>query len=118
MNSIESVLEQYRNAANLHGKALQDGDKKTANKQYAVLKKLYQFIQKENIESETLQELINDENIHVQAWAAAHCLSLNIHVEKSTQILETLSKRSDIGIARLNAEMILESWKNKGILKY
>jgi len=118
MKSKESIIEQYKIASNLHGKALQDGDKKTANKQYTIIKKLYQLFQKENIESQVLNELLTDESIYVQAWAAAHCLSLNMHIEKSIQILESLSRRNDIGIARLNAEMILESWKTKGILKF
>lgn len=118
MKSIQNIIEQYRNATNLHGQALQDGDKKTANKQYTVIKKLYQLIQKEKMEDQILSELLSDESIHVLAWAAAHCLSLNIHVDKSVHILESLADRKDIGIARLNAEMILESWKTKGALKF
>ena len=44
---IDEFLQEYTNAAILHGKATLVGDYKTANKQYANLTKLYRLLEKD-----------------------------------------------------------------------
>lgn len=119
MSNIESILQQYKLAAGSHGNALQIGDKKTANKQYTVLKNIYKALQKDTqLQNEVLKMLLLDSNHHISAWAAAHSLGLMIHIEDANRVLEELSLRKDIGIARLDAEMTLKAWKEKGTLTF
>ncbi|MDD4496174.1 MAG: hypothetical protein PHV32_17840 [Eubacteriales bacterium] len=117
MKNIDSIINQYKIAADLHGNALKNGDKKTANKHYTALKIIYKSLQKESeLQTEIFRLLLSDQSYYVNAWAAAHCLGLKILINEAIKVLEELSQRKDIGITRLDAEMTLKVWKEKGTL--
>jgi len=65
-----------------------------------------------------LLELLSDINHHVRGWAAAHSLSLGLHVAQAENTLTDISLMIDIGIARLDAEMTLKVWREKGFLVF
>lgn len=111
------VIEKYISAAKLHRKSSVNGDHKTANKQYKVLKNIYDKIKKEKLEKDILLDLLEVDDINVTGWAAAHLLGLDYEIERAKNILEEIVSL-DKGIASFSAKMVLKTWKEKGSLKF
>lgn len=119
MNDLKKMIEDYRISAIKHGEALQEGNKIIANRSYTKINKLFLSIQYHSRDVATvLMNLLHDDSLFVQSWAAAHSLSLGVNIVVAEGVLDRLSKRTDIGIARLNAEMILYAWRTKGSLNF
>lgn len=119
MKNINTLFEEYTQAALEHGKALASGDHKITNKAYAKLTRIYKKLEKDHVFAETiLNDLLQHDNYLVRICAAAHALGLNISVDNAQNILDEISKRTDIGIIRLEAEMTLKEWRKKGELKF
>ncbi len=113
MEKIETLLEKYIEAAIKHGQASEEGDYKTANKQYSVLDKIYNTLKKNDNLNELLK-LIDHSNDHVKLWASSHTLQIEPNIAK--KILLKL-REGPPSVVRLDAEMILEEWE-KGNLKF
>jgi len=60
--------------------------------------------------------MLDDERI--KATAAAHCLGLNLNLKKAEETLKNIAKNSKEPLARFNAEMTLEVWKEQGYLTF
>ena len=119
MKSINVFLEEYISAAITHGKATLEGDHKTANKQYSKLTKLYRTLENDESFAEAcLEKLFDHTNASIRIWTAAHALGLNINVDQAIRVLQEASKDRSLGILRLDAEMTLKEWQQKGRLKF
>ena len=119
MKNIKAILEQYKKAATIYGIATQKGDHKTVNKQATILKLIYEKLKNNpDIQRVVLNELIQDKNLTIRSWAAAHCLGLKIKTEQAEQILENISKRKDVGIISFDAETTLSLYKKQGYLNF
>ncbi len=119
--NIEKFLVRYKDLAIQHRKASRLGDYKQANKAYDKLKKLYDKLQEQENEAlaeKVLTTFLKSNDIRVRAWAAAHCLGLNKHIEEAENALDEISKMKDVGIERHDAEMTLKVWREKGYLKF
>lgn len=116
---VNKISEQYKEAAIQHRDALIEGDHKTANKQYARLKKLFdKFKQSKFLIDEVLTPLLSSEDVRVRTWAASHSLGLKINIEDAENVLKKASCMKDIGILRFTAEMTLKVWRDQGYLKF
>ncbi len=110
----EKVFQNYITAAKAHGKATIEGDFKTANKQYANLKKIYKKLEIDHPLADNLVEILfHNTDPSVRIWAAAHALKLNIRVDEAEKVLRQASGDHNIGIFRLDAEMTLKKWEKK-----
>ena len=122
MKDIQSIRLQYISAAHLHAKTSVNGDYRTANKQFAILKKIYQNIEKGNIDKAILLELLNHYSISVRAWAAAHLLRLRHEVKKAKSVLQEIAsiegETAEDRIISLDAEKTLDVWKEDGSLDF
>jgi hypothetical protein len=115
---LTSLAEEFIRAAKISGEATEKGDDKTANKQNAVLKKIFTNVQK-NMDSaqEFYTNLMYNDDLSVKTIACIHSLALGISVDKADNILSFLSHKGDAGILRYNAETALQKWKTQGYLK-
>ncbi len=115
---MEDILKKYKDAAKTHGEASSEGKHRIANKQYSILSNIYRDFEADTEKAKNiLDSLMDNDNIHIKAWAAAHALGLNICTKKAEKLLIILSKQNNIGIARLNSEMTLKVWR-EGKLKF
>jgi HEAT repeats len=117
--TVNRLLQDYIDAAILHGEASARGNYKVANKQYTNLTRIYKRFEKDKITANNLLgELLQHENTSVRIWAAAHALGLKIETEKAVKTLEEASRDNSVGILRLNAEMTLKEWNERGTLSF
>lgn len=112
------LTDKYIELAIIHGNTLQNGMHIEANKSYKEIIKVFNLIKKSNEKvDDILLEIMNNENINVQIWAATHSLSSNKNIKESVKKLNEISRRTGIGIVRLSAQMVLENWnKTKKII--
>jgi hypothetical protein len=116
---LEEHFNKFVNAAILQGEAIQTGDSRTANRQYTILKRIYVKAQKDiNAAKIFYEHLRNSSEPNVQLWACAQSLALGLNITESENILEMISKKENIGLLRLNAEMTLKVWNKQGYLKF
>jgi hypothetical protein len=117
--TVNDILEEYKNAAIKYCSALQVGDHKTANKQYAVLKKIYMKLQKDDLlAGKVLDSLLTHKDVRLRIPAAAHSLGLKRNIVKAEKALEETSHMKDIGVLQMDSEMALRIWKAQGYLKF
>jgi hypothetical protein len=111
-------IESLRRLALDHYNALESGDNKNANKLYFKLKSL--LIDKNNQKEidKIIILLLDDGHSYVRQIAAGIALGRGIQTKKSIRILDHLSKRRDIGIHRLESEMILKQYRKNGFLNF
>ena len=62
--------------------------------------------------------LMGHDDDRVKATAAAHSLGLNINVPIAKKTLIKIMRNSSKPLARFNAEMTLQVWKEQGFLKF
>jgi succinate dehydrogenase flavin-adding protein (antitoxin of CptAB toxin-antitoxin module) len=112
MDSIESILNQYKQAAFLHGQATLTGDYKKGNRHHDVIIGCYIKLRTTGIEAiEQLATLLDDEDDSVVTWAATHLLPY--HEKRSIEVLTGISTKP--GIIAFAAQMVLSEWR-KGAL--
>jgi|WetSurMetagenome_2_1015567.scaffolds.fasta_scaffold1173966_1 hypothetical protein len=120
MSGLNEIKQQYITSALLHSKASADGDYKVANKHAHILKKIYQKIEKGNIDYTMLLELLDHDNISVRGWAGAHLLGLKKNTDKAETILQDIVEMSGKDIEEnlriFSAEMVLKTWKERGYI--
>jgi hypothetical protein len=116
-DKYEDMRQEYIRAAILHRESSYNGDNKEANKQYKILKKIYEKIQMGIVTKDLLKDLLIHENVSVRSWAAAHMLGMEYEVSKAEQELKSIAI-SDIGMTGFSAEMTLKAWKQQGHLKF
>ena len=91
-----------------------EGDYKTNNREGKKIQKLFDILSRDIILAKKVYRvLLNYDNITTRTEAAAACLKLGIFEDKAVQTLESISKRTDIGVRRLNAEMIIRVWRGE-----
>ncbi len=56
-------------------------------------------------------KLLEHHNYNVKRVAASHCLKLNIHIQKSEQVLESYIKNGEDKGGKVSAKIVLELWK-------
>jgi hypothetical protein len=115
----DALVKEYINCALIQGEATLDGDYKRGNIAAKKLIKLYKIMEQDNhLAIQMLDVLLKDDNTNVRLCASAHALGLNINVSEATSILEEISARKDVGILRLDAEMALKIYNERGYLKF
>ena len=114
----EDIRQKYIDAAILHRESSYNGDHKTANKQFKVLKNIYEQIEQHIVEKELLLDLVKHDNIGVRSWAAAHMLGIRYEISKAEQELESIASMPDAGMTGFSAEMTLKVWKQQGSLRF
>ena len=111
-NELESAIEEYKDYAINHGKAILEGDSDTANQNYDKLKTVLQKIREFGNEGGlALLSLLEEDNQSIRCWAATD--SLKFDENKAKKALKKLSKED--GIIAFDAKMVLKEWK-KGTL--
>ena len=110
---IEDLISDYRDAAIMHGDGIMSGDSKKANQAFDSLQDVLNKLT-EIGEDQALLELLSDENVWVQLWAAAHSLETDEHNAKMK--LQSLAN-AGIPIASMDARYTLQEWDN-GSLKF
>jgi len=92
---------------------------KKHNKAMKQLAKLFNEI-KENrwLAEELYDRLLSYQDERVRAIASAHCLGMNVHIDKAKKCLENISKTSNEPLSRFSAEMTLRTWKEQGFLRF
>ena len=65
---------------------------------------------------ECIEELLKSENVVVRTKGAAYCLALKRNIEAGERVLEEISQDPSYRLYRLNAEMTLKVWREKGEL--
>ena len=114
----KEVIRQYIESGLILRETTISGDYKTGNKEGNKIVKVFKILEK-NLELAkcSLPELFDNENIVTRTKAAAHCLSLNINIEKAVEILEKAANDEKSGIFGFNAKMTLQAWREQGYLK-
>lgn len=116
--NVEETREKYINAAVLHRQCSYNGDHKTANKQYKILKNIYQHIEQSKIDKLILLDLLENDKAEVRSWAAAHLLGLKFETSKAEFELQKMADMPNAGMLGFSAEMTLKVWRNKGYLMF
>lgn len=115
---IENFKQKYINAAILHSESAYNGEHKTANKQYKVLKKFYDKIEQNLIAKSILIDLLKHDNIYVRSWAATHMLGLRYEICLAEKELQNIALMLDSGMIGFSAKMTLQEWRRQGYLKF
>jgi hypothetical protein len=120
---LKDKHDQFVDAAKLQGESIKVGHSKIANKQYDILKRIFEKAQRQSeaeIESVKLfySNLRHHQEPNVQLWACAHSLALGVDVADAENILSKLSEDNHIGILAVNAKWTLKMWKEQGYLKF
>lgn len=106
---IEALHVQYDEAID---SAALNGDYKTNNREFRRLDKLFRITSEDmDLAMAVYKNLLTRACVTTRISSSAECLKLGIYVDKAVEVLEELSKRTDIGIRRLNAEMVLRVWR-------
>lgn len=111
IRDLNSAIETFEEAANLHGLATEKGDYKSANKSYTSIVNSITFLREKN-QIDLLLGFLNHTSVGVRMWGATFLLP---HYEKeSKNVLEEIANIN--GIHSLTALTTLNEWK-KGNLK-
>jgi hypothetical protein len=111
IKDIETALLNMEEAANKHAEAIEQGDSKAANKNYAVMVKNITFLKNQN-SIDKLSAFLNHGSTGVRLWASTYLLS--VKEDEALKVLEHIA--SGTGILSFSAEMVVKEWK-KGNLK-
>jgi hypothetical protein len=115
--NLDKYYSIFIDAAIKHGEATINPNAKIANKNYAILHRIYKYFQNHRgLAPDFYAKLFENENVSVRTWASAHSLGLKINIIMAESILDDLAKDKSRGILRLNAQYTLENWKKQGYL--
>ena len=118
MNDAKKILEKYRNYSELYSKGVEAGKSIVANRNAKKLSKIYYtFKSDEDIRRECMPLLLEDSNLEVRLWAAAHCLGLDEYITDALKIINELIKSNNKSLS-IEAEMVLSEYKEKGTLTF
>ena len=106
---MESIKSKYRLLSIEHGKAIDKGDYKKANKLHDKITGLYSLL-KSKSKLVILEELFGDDNDSVKLWSATH--SLVINENEALRILKEIKNKSS-KIEGLTASTTLHMWSEK-----
>ncbi len=107
-NDIKSAINTIITSSQRHALASQEGDYKTANKNYDLMQKAVNFLRTNN-GNDKLMELLKHEDVNVRVAAASFLLK---HSEKQAiDVLEATTAMS-IPNTSFNAKMVLQEWRN------
>ena len=110
----QTLVAAYRAAAVANGRATEESDHRTANRQHDIVAAIYRELRKRGDSAQReLLALLDDINPHVRAWAAAH--ALEFAPDRGEPVLRRLANGA--GVVGLNAEMTLREW-TKGSLTF
>jgi hypothetical protein len=112
IEDIQTALEFFQEAATNQAEATEQGDYKTANKNYNKIIKVIAFLKNKNAIN-TLSKLLSNPSIGVRLWAASYLLPIN-----ETESIKTLTEIANTeSIHSLSAETTLKEWL-KGNLEF
>ena len=113
-SDIATLVAAYRTAAVEQGAATESGDYRKANRHHDVIAVVYRELRRRGRDAQCqLLPLLDDMDVHVRAWAAAH--ALEFAPERGESVLRRLAARA--GAVGLNAQMTLTEW-SKGALTF
>lgn len=116
LNKVKSKKEfvnEFLKYNDMADQFMKKNDYKNNNK---IVKQLIKFIDKnknEDFFEKALGELIDYNNPEIQVGAANYSLKYHINIEKSLKTLKNISKKKNIGLASLHADMSLKTFYNK-----
>lgn len=114
----EEIIKQYETSGEIMFEEIHNGDWKKHDREGAILLKIFKIFEKDpDFAMECIDELLKSENVVVRSKGAAYCLALNRNVETGERILEEISREPSYRLYRLNAEMTLKVWREKGELQ-
>ena len=112
------IIKQYETSGKIMFEEIHNGDWKKHDREGAKLLRIFkQFEKNPDFAMECINELLKSENVVVRCKGAAYCLALKRNVETGERILEEISREPSYRIYRLNAEMTLKVWREKGELQ-
>ena len=115
-STTEELVEAYRRAAAAHrqASAARDGDHKTVNRHHDAVATIYRELRSRGLSAQlALVPLMQDANVGVRCWAAAH--GLEFAPERAEPVLGELA--ADETLLGLVAQTTLEVWRD-GQLKF
>jgi hypothetical protein len=107
--TTEQLVEQYRELSARHGRAIEAGHHKDANRDFDVIVAINKELRARGIEAHRqLLSLLNDPELGTRCWAATDVLEFA--PREGEVVLAELAKvpKSLVG---LTAELTLEQWK-------
>ena len=110
---MATLIDDYKSAAEAHGEGTKEGNSKKANKAYKDLNKVLAELIAQG-EDSALLGLLDDPNVWVQLWAAAH--TLEVDEQQARAKLQSIVDAA-IPIACLDARYTLQGW-DSGDLKF
>ena len=114
----EQIISQYETSGKIMFEEIHNGDWKKHDREGAKLLKIFKILEKNpDFAMECIDELLKSENVVVRSKGAAYCLALKRNIETGERILEEISRDPSNRIYRLNAEMTLKVWREKGELQ-
>jgi len=112
--SIQEIIELHIQSDEIIDIATVNGDYKTNNKEFKKRNKLFKFVENDiEMAKEVYSHLLMHPCITTKISSASECLKLNIYIDEAVEILEEISKRADVGIRGLSAEMVLRVWRGE-----
>jgi Domain of unknown function (DUF2019) len=110
IKDIESALKSFEAAADKQAEATEQGDYKTANKNYDIIIAAIEFL-KEHNRLILLDEFLNHSSVGVRLWAASYLL--NIKKDEAVKTLIAIARSG--GIHSLTAGTTLSEWKKRNL---
>lgn len=107
--TTDQLVEKYRELSARHGRAIEAGNPKAANRDFDVIVAINQELRARGTEAHRrLLSLLNDQEPGTRCWAATDMLAFA--PQEGERVLIELSKvpKSLVG---LTAEMTLQQWK-------
>jgi len=117
MDKAEIIL-QYETSGRIMFEEIHNGDWKKHDREGTKLLRIFKMLEKDpDFAMECIDELLKSENVVVRSKGAAYCLALKRNIATAERVLEEISREPSYRIYRLNAEMTLKVWREKGELQ-
>lgn len=113
IESIDQALKLFEEYSIKRGKALDNGDSKTANRCYDNIGKIVHLLREEK-QLARLSVFYNHTNAFVRLVAAAYLLP--VFEKESIKIMKEVSREN--GIVSLNAKLTIQEWKNGNLRNF
>ena len=112
----EEYVEKYISLCSMLCKSPDDYNKNKVNNHNKAIRKLITLreeLSKNDILSYKVYSiLLENADIYIRQSAATECLNLNIHIEKSEQLLEYIIQKGE-RMASMGAERTLKIWRGE-----